>query len=167
MRILFVFILGIAVGAAAFYYYEQHPTSATTTASGVSRSAQDSAHHAANQARAAASDFSDAFSEKMRDWHLTPDDIRADLAKTGEVVRENAARARVKVGDARIVATIKAKYVLEKDLSASAISVSSVEGDVTLTGTVASDALVGKAVAIALDTDGVDHVRAKLNVAAR
>jgi osmotically-inducible protein OsmY len=164
MRTLFVLILGIAIGAAAYYYYEQRPKTFSERAGQFSDSARSSANHAADQARAAAGQLSTGLSEKLREWHLTSDDIRADLAKTGEVVRENAARAKVKVADARIVATIKAKFVLEKDLSASAIAVDSTDGDVTLTGTVASEALIGKAVALALDTDGVQHVKAKLNV---
>jgi len=166
MRFLFVLILGIAIGAAAFYYYEQRPRTASERMADFSSSARETAQRAADKMRVAAADFSGNFSGKLREWHLTSDDIRADLAKTGEVVRENAARAKVKVADARIVAIIKAKYVLEKDLPASTITVDSSEGDVTLTGTVGSEALVGKAVALALDTDGVQHVKAKLKVKA-
>jgi osmotically-inducible protein OsmY len=165
MRFLFVLVLGIAIGAAAYYYYERRPQTAQERAVAFADSARDSAQRAADKARVAAHNFSGDFAGKLKEWHLTSDDIRADLAKTGVVVRENAARAKVKVADARIVASIKAKYVLEKDISASAITVDCTEGDVMLTGTVASEDLIGKAVALALDTDGVQHVKAQLKVA--
>lgn len=169
MRFLFVLLLGFAAGAAAMYVYDrdvagvQHPPAATES----SASARDTAQRAMDKTRATAAEVSDAIGEKIQAWHLTPADIRADLAKGGEVVRQNTARARDKVSDVRIEAVIKAKFVLDRDLSATAITVDSRDGNVTLTGTVASDALVGKAVAHALDTDGVTHVAAKLKVGSR
>ncbi len=168
MRFLFVFILGLTLGALALYYYEHRPvpTSLSSTASASSSSARDAANRAADQTRAAASDLSETFAQKLRDWHLTSADIHSDLARGKEIARQNASRAREKVSDVRIVAMIKAKYVLDRDLSAGAISVESNDGDVTLTGTVASEDLAGRAVGLALDTDGVHHVTAKLKVAA-
>src|ERR1700676_917130 len=59
---------------------------------------------------------------------------------------------------------IKAKYVLDHDLSAIDISVDSQDGDVALGGTVSSPELVGKAVVLALDTDGVRGVTSKITV---
>jgi hypothetical protein len=103
--------------------------------------------------------------DKIQQWHLTPDDIRNDLARTGEVVRENAHVAGDKISDARIVTVIKAKYVLDRDLSAPDIHVDVVDGHVTLSGTVGSADLIGKAVMLALDTSGVENVSAKLVVA--
>lgn len=171
MRFLFVLLLGAVLGAAAMYMYDRDFSGVHHTNTAASYATTDSARDAADRAmaktRATASDVSDAVSEKMQAWHLTPTDIRADLAKGGEVVRQNTARAREKVADVRIVAVIKAKFVLDRDLSATAIAVDSTDGNVTLTGTVASDALIGKAVAHALDTDGVTHVASKLTVGSR
>jgi hyperosmotically inducible periplasmic protein len=170
MKTLFVFLVGIALGAYGLYYYEhQAPTSATLAASG--NSAAASAHDTTNQAMARGREFagsvSDSVAAKMQEWHLTAPDIRADLAKTGQVVRDNTARARERASDVRIIAVIKAKFVLDRDLSAGAIEVESQDGNVTLTGTVDSEDLIGRAVADALDTDGVHHVAAKLTVRAR
>lgn len=159
MRTLFVFIVGIAVGAVGYYVYQAQPRRSSLA----TRSSQ-AARSAAVHTRAAAGDMSATFAEKMREWHLTPDDIRADLAKTGAVARENTARAREKVADVRIVAVIKAKFVLDRDLSARTIHVESHNGSVTLTGTVNSPDLIGRAVAEALDTDGVHHVVSKIDV---
>src|SRR2546423_484938 len=41
------------------------------------------------------------------------------------------------------------------------------DGTITLSGSVASEALIGKAVALALDSEGVRHVKSKLTVQAR
>ena len=168
MRLLFVFVLGLGLGALGYHFYLNPPNSAAgataNSAGRLSDTARDAAQSAAARTRDLASSTSDVLSEKMRDWHLTPDDIRADLAKSGEVVRENAARAGEKFSDARIVAVIKAKYVLDRSLSANDIEVRSDNGRVTLAGTVSSPEMVGKAVAEALDTDGVHHVVARLRV---
>jgi len=170
MRILLVFVFGVALGALGYYLYEARPQSASAAAVDSGRkfsdNARDAARTAANRTREFASEMSETLGEKISAWHLTRDDIRGDLAKTGEVVRNNAARAGEKMADARIVAVIKAKFVLDRDLSVHAIDVRSENGDVTLTGNVASEALIGKAVAHALDTEGVHHVVAKLRVQA-
>ena len=44
---------------------------------------------------------------------ITPEEIKADLQKTGEVVRSNAKAAGGSINDARIVAQINAKLVLD------------------------------------------------------
>lgn len=109
----------------------------------------------------------DSASEQLRRLRLTSDDIRADLGRTGQVVRANARVAGERISDARILTVIKAKYVLDRGLSARDISVEVKDGDVVLLGTVPSEELIGKAVALALDTDGVRHVAARLAVPPR
>ncbi|HVU36249.1 MAG TPA: BON domain-containing protein [Opitutaceae bacterium] len=169
MRTLFVFVLGLCLGAIALHFYQAQPGRghvAGFDSSHYSSAARDAANEAGAKARGAASGVSATISEKMREWHLTPDDIHEDLAKSGRVARENVARLRERAADARIVAVIKAKYVLDRNLSAGTITVASSGGDVVLTGTVDSETLIGRAVALALDTEGVHHVTAKLIVAA-
>jgi hyperosmotically inducible periplasmic protein len=97
-------------------------------------------------------------------WHLTPDEVRADLARTGEIVRTKAEAIGRQLSDARIVALIKAKYVLDRNLSSSSIAVESHGGAVVLRGEVPTSALAGRAVMLALDTDGVRSVAAHLKV---
>jgi hyperosmotically inducible periplasmic protein len=163
MKTLFVFLVGIALGAYGLYYYEHQSSSTmTASASNASTSTREAADKAMARGREIATNVSDSVSAKIQDWHLTAPDIRADLAKTGQVVRDNTARARERASDVRIIAVIKAKYVLDRDLSVGDIQVESQDGNVTLTGSVSSDELVGKAVAHALDTEGVHHVAAKL-----
>jgi len=140
----FIFLLGLFIGGFAVHYYDRNEPGETAVASD-SRATRDN------------------ISDKLAQWHLSSDDIKADLAKTGQVVRENTRAAGEHLSDARIVTVIKAKYVLDKDLSALDIHVDSQDGLVTLTGTVASAEAIGKAVVLALDTSGVHNVTAKLS----
>jgi hypothetical protein len=142
----FFFLLGAVAGGYAIHVYDQKQP-------GPDRDAD--ASHPASEVR-------EEVADKMRQWHLTPDEIRADLAHTGEVVRENAAVAGDKIADARIVTVIKSKFVLDRDLSAIDIHVEANDGRVKLSGTVASNDLIAKAVMLALDTSGVKSVSAKL-----
>jgi hypothetical protein len=104
----------------------------------------------------------DSLEDKLRRWHLAPADIKNDIARTGEVVRTQAGRVGDKISDVSILTVIKAKYVLDRDLSASSIKVEVHDGRVTLDGTVQSNELLGRAVALALDTEGVTNVTARL-----
>ena len=100
--------------------------------------------------------------DKLVQWHLTSDDIKADLAKTGKVVRANAQVAGEKIDDARIAAVIKAKYLLDRDISAFDISVDVTDGKVVLSGRGPSEAIIGRAIELALDTNGVSNVSSNL-----
>jgi hyperosmotically inducible periplasmic protein len=66
--------------------------------------------------------------------------------------------------DARIVTAIKAQYAAAPDLSVWKISVSSDQGRVTLSGTVSAEEDIGKAVALALEADGVRDVTSTLSI---
>lgn len=127
------------------------------------------AANAVDKTKAAASDAKDAISAKLVEWKLTPSDIKEDLAKTGRVVREKTLAAGEKVGgtidNARIVAVVNGKYIADSDLSSLKINVDADNGVVTLNGTVDSLDLVGRAVALALNTEGVTQVVGLLKVA--
>ncbi len=157
MRFILIFLIGAIAGAVALYFYEQ-------------RQPQPVAHLRAKAApraeklRDAASNAQDSIAEKLQAWKLTPADIKADLAKTGRVVRAKSQEIGARIDDARVVAVIKAKFVLDSALSARSIGVECHDGDVTLTGTVESPDLVGRAVALALDTHGVRNVASQLSV---
>ena len=64
----------------------------------------------------------------------------------------------------RIIALIKAKYTLDKELSARHITVASTDGHVKLSGSVQSPDQIGRAIVLALDTDGVVDVESSLRV---
>src|SRR5690348_10199096 len=105
MRFLVIFLVGAGCGAGGLYYMQRSDRPAEV-AGGVSDRVKESA-----------SDARDAISGKLADWKLTPDDIKRDLAKGGEIVRDKAAVAGERIADARIVTVVNAKFVLDRDLS--------------------------------------------------
>ncbi|MDR0352600.1 MAG: BON domain-containing protein [Opitutaceae bacterium] len=145
-----------------------------TAASGSSASASASGTAAKptvmEQARGTAVAARDAVAQKLVEWKLTPADIKEELATTSRVVREKArstgAAISSGVSNARIIAVIKAKYTLDRNLDTAGISVDCDAGKVTLTGTLADAALVGRAITLALDTEGVNEVVSLLTVSA-
>jgi len=62
------------------------------------------------------------------------------------------------IDNARLVTVINGKYVSDSDLSALKIDVDASAGVVTLKGSVATVELIGRAVALALHTEGVIQV---------
>lgn len=179
MKALLLFLLGAVVGALAYHFHiEYHGrrspppdspprvTAPLPTPPAVEPTAtekfQTTARELGAKTRDAARDAGQAINEKLTDWKLRPEDLREDLKRGGEIVRTKASQAGAKLSDARVLTVIKAKYVLDRDLSALDIAVTVQAGRVTLTGTVDSSALVGHAIALALDTDGVVAVSSRL-----
>ena len=99
---------------------------------------------------------------------MTTADIQEELTKTGKVVRRQMRDLGAAVADASadaaVTAKIKAKYALDGELSTWGISVSTTDGHVTLSGNVSSPKLIGKAIMLALETDGVREVSSTLQV---
>jgi uncharacterized lipoprotein NlpE involved in copper resistance len=140
------------------------PTVAQKTESAV----KDTANNIADKTKDMAVATKDAIHDKLVDWKLTPDDIKADLAKGGRVVRSKAAAAGASTSamfdNAKVVTVINAKLVGDAQLSALKINVDADQGVVTLKGTVKSPELIGRAIALALDTDDVTQVVSLLTV---
>jgi osmotically-inducible protein OsmY len=165
---IFIFLVGAAAGAYALYTFQEKHTAAADTSKPAEAGATHPATSLSEQARDEAKAAKAAVAAKLAAWHLTPEEISKDLSRTGQVVRTKAEA----VGDsivsatvnARIVTTIKAKYTLDKELSGRAIEVACDNGHVTLSGSTSNPALIAKAVALALDTEGVTQVTAKLAV---
>jgi len=157
VRVFLALILGIAIGAAGLWYFG--------TADGRSR-----VQHTGEQIGDAVTNTGHAIQEKLRVWGLRPEDVKDELARTGQVVRRQAQEAGKAVADAtadaRITAAIKAKLVASRDLSALSISVNTTDGIVTLSGTVPSIAAVGQAMLVAMETSGVRQVISTLQVKA-
>jgi osmotically-inducible protein OsmY len=93
--------------------------------------------------------------------------VDATKDKAGEIKDVVVEKSKVvgdKMDDARIITMIKGKYVLDKELSVLAISVSCRGGHVTLTGSVESAGLADKAERLARETSGVASVSSQLTV---
>lgn len=155
MRFLLALILGIAIGAAAVWLYRESRDQSRLQAVG---------QQIENTARSAR----DTIEDKLRSLHLSGGDISNELARTGRVMRQKAQEAGLAISnataDARITAAIKAKLLRDPALSAWNISVNTTAGVVTLSGTVSSAENIGKAMLLAMETDGVRQVISTLQV---
>jgi hyperosmotically inducible protein len=155
MRTLLVLVLGVAVGAAAVWVYSNYRNDPRV------RSAGEKVETAARSAH-------DTATNELRVLHIRPEDIKDELARTGQVVRRAATEAGHAIADAtadaRTTTTIKGKLVASRDLSALSISVNTTAGVVTLSGAVASSEDISKAILLAMETDGVREVVSTLQV---
>jgi hyperosmotically inducible periplasmic protein len=157
-------ILGIIFGAVAYWYIQkkahEHPEAQQRYEQAASQTASD--------ASTAAHDISDAVRAKMDTLDLNTSQITDELSKTGQVVRRKAQdigdAAADAASDARAVTEIEAKYAKDPTLSVWKISVSCHQGHVKLSGTVKSPDDIGKAIALALDADGVRDVTSTIQV---
>jgi osmotically-inducible protein OsmY len=165
---IFIFLVGAAAGAYALYTFQEKRAAAAATTKPAEVAPAHPAPSLSDQAREEAKAAKAAVAAKLAEWHLTPDEISKDLARSGEIVRTKAEAVGSSIAsstaNARIVTTIKTKYTLDKDLSGRAIAVACENGHVTLSGSASNPTLIAKAVALALDTDGVTQVTAKLVV---
>lgn len=157
MKMLLAFVVGVVVGAGGLWYLGTNQGRSQVHATGA-------------ELETAAKSVHDGIQDKIHDLKLDPQDVKDELARTGQVVRRKAQQAGQAIADAtadsRATATLKAKILVSRDLSSHDISVSTTAGVVTLSGTVASAEDISRAILLALETDGVREVVSKLSVAA-
>jgi len=157
-------VLGVILGAVGYWFVQkkagEHPEAQQRfeqSAAQLRTNAEDAAHN-----------LSDAMRAKLDTLNLRGDQIRDELAKGGQIFRRKAQdigdQAANAASDARAVAEIKAKYLRDSTLSAWDISVSCSQGHVKLSGTVSSPEDIGRAVALALEADGVRDATSALVV---
>jgi osmotically-inducible protein OsmY len=155
VRIFLALLVGILLGGAAVWYYSTSDGKARVNAAG-------------DQIQTAAKSASNAVQDKLHALDLRPQDIKDELARSGQVVRRKVSEAGQSLADAtadaRITAAIKAKMVTHRELSALSISVNTTSGIVTLSGAVPSVDAIGKAILLAMETDGVREVISTLQV---
>ncbi|MBL9186074.1 MAG: BON domain-containing protein [Opitutaceae bacterium] len=109
-----------------------------------------------------------ALRSKLETLDLKPEQVQEELARAGKIVRrrarELATQAADAGADALITTAIKTRFAADRDLSVWSISVSTTDGRVTLDGTVPTPDQLGKAVAVAMEADGVREVTSNLKV---
>jgi len=139
-------ILGIILGAVGYWFVQkkagEHPEA--------QQRYEQSAAQLRDNAADAAHNLGDAMRAKLDTLDLQPDQIKDELAKSGQIFRRKA----TDIGD----------KAADSTLSAWDISVSCDQGHVKLGGTVSSPDDIGRAMAIALDADGVRDVTSTLAV---
>jgi osmotically-inducible protein OsmY len=148
-------VVGIALGAAGLWYFG-------------STQGKSNVQSASRQVESAAKSASAALQDKVRELDLSPQKIKDELARSGHVVRQKAQAAGQAINDAtldaRITTAIKAKLVTSRDLPSLGLSVNTTDGVVTLSGRVASADDIGKAMVLAMETEGVRQVISTLQV---
>ncbi len=155
MRTLLALIVGLALGGAAVWFYSNYRSDPRLQSVG------QKVENAARSAR-------DAATNEMSVLHIRPEDIKDELARSGQVVRRAATEAGHAIADAtadaRTTAAIKAKLIASRDLAGLNISVNTTAGVVTLSGAVSSAEDISKAILVAMETDGVREVVSTLQV---
>ena len=99
---------------------------------------------------------------------MLPRQIKEELADRGMIVRRTAhdiGESMVNAAsDKRAVTALKGEYAADQDLSGWQIAISCTKGQVELSGMVSSPEDIGRAVLLALETDGVRDVISTLQV---
>ena len=157
MKIFVSLLFGIIIGAFAVWIYRDNQEKSRP-------------HNVGEQIKDSAQSARDAVADKWRELKLRTEDITNELAGTGRVIREKAQAAGRAIADAtadaRITGAVKAKLVADSGLSSLSISVNTTDGVVTLAGAVSSAEQISKAIALAMETDGVNKVISTLQIKA-
>lgn len=106
-------------------------------------------------------------SSRITEWRLSANEIQKDLDSGAVIVRTKESVVGAPTGnsdDSVIETMVKGKLQSDKDVASSSIDVDAKNGEVTLKGTADSADHVGRAIALALDTQGVTKVSSEIKV---
>jgi osmotically-inducible protein OsmY len=166
MRTLIAVLIGVILGGGVVLFLGTDDP-VTTVQEAEERSTEEM-REAGDALRDAGEQVREAWDVRLEALQLRAEDIREELAEDSQVIRRKArdfGEATVDVAvDTRITGVINAKLAADQELSVFDVAVSTRGRRVTLSGTVASPELVGKATALALQTDGVHEVISNLQV---
>ncbi len=152
-------------------------TTDTTTRDAAVANADTAATRAGNDLRSAANNAGDALrsagtamasSARQTEWKLTADDINADLAAHRDIVRtrENAGNATGKMDKSVLKSAVEGRIKADSELANLKLDVNpKSDGEIQLEGKAQTADQIGKAIALALDTDGVTKVTSKIKLA--
>ena len=108
-----------------------------------------------------------ATSARMAEWKLTPSDLQADLDDNKTIVRtKEEAGAPTGSTDSKVIESmVKARLQADSDIAPLKLDVdANKHGEVKLSGKAHSAEEVGRAIALALDTEGVIKVTSKVKL---
>lgn len=155
MRVFLALLVGLIVGGVAIWVL-------------TSGNARESLRQTGETLDQATQSTRSAIQEQVKKLDLDPERVKEELSKSGQVVRKKAEQAGHAIADAtsdaRITTAIKAKLVADSDLPALSISVNTTDGVVTLSGAVSSSAEISRAMALAMETEGVREVISTMQI---
>src|SRR5947209_19008272 len=93
MRMVLALIIGLIVGSVAMWFY------GTTRGHSAVRSSGDQIESGTKSAR-------EAIQERLRAWELRPEDVKDDLTRSGEVIRDRARQVGRAIADGNADARI-------------------------------------------------------------
>lgn len=109
-----------------------------------------------------------ATTARMAEWHLNPSDIQSDLNQNRPIVRTKEAEAGAPTGSTDkdvITSMVKGRLAADTQIAALKLDVdANKKGEVKLSGKADNAGEVGKAIALALDTQGVTKVTSKIKL---
>jgi len=172
MRAFTAFVLGLILGGVVVWAYLSGDQSNSRAYSRTGRQAPQENVSKTDKSQGSADAWPDRIQEniqgKMEALDLRTENVRDELAKTGQVVRRKASEWGAEITDAAsdlaVTSAIEAKFAVDPDLSARKINVSTQDGKVALSGSVSSPELIGKAILMAMETKGVREVVYHLKV---
>jgi len=110
---------------------------------------------------------SETIENRITEWKLSAADIRADLDTSGKIVRTKEVGAGAPTGgmdNLVVMSMVKGKLKTDQQLAALDLEVRANSNTVALAGTARSAGQVGRAIAHALNTEGVTQVTSTIKV---
>lgn len=107
---------------------------------------------------------------RITEWRLADADIQADLDRGVAIVRTKDSIVGAPTGntDDEVLKTmVQGKLQADSDTAKAMIEVEAKSGEVTLKGSADSASQIGRAIALALDTQGVTKVSSEVKVNAK
>lgn len=104
---------------------------------------------------------------RITEWRLSPAEIQADLDRGVAIVRTKDTTVGAPTGnmeDDVLETMVKGKFQADSQVSQASIEVEADDGEVTLKGDANQADVVGRAIALALDTQGVSKVSSEVKV---
>lgn len=130
--------------------------------------AANSLERAGDRAANAMSNMAHDASARITEWRLSSQDIQADLAADRDIVRTRTAAVGAptgKIDKDTLQSAVEGRIKADSDLSKLKLDVNAKgEGEIQLEGKALTADQVGRAIALALDTDGVTKVTSKIDL---
>jgi uncharacterized lipoprotein NlpE involved in copper resistance len=126
---------------------------------------KNAANNAGDALRSAGNSM--ASTARAVEWKLTANDINADLAAHRDIVRtrDNAGTATGNVDKSVMKSAVEGRIKADSELANLKLDVNAkANGEIQLEGKAQTADQVGKAIALALDTDGVTKVTSKIKL---